>query len=169
MRRDEDFAGIPNSSRKFGPVQDMIISHSRTPVYGNPMTPTIESARPLSVLIVDDIADAADSLAAVLNLHGYGTRAAHSGEDALQAVAISPPDVVLLDISMPGMDGCELARRVRAVSPRKRPLLVAVTARDQVEDRSRTTEAGIDLHITKPADPAVLVGVLERFRQVIAC
>jgi CheY-like chemotaxis protein len=133
------------------------------------MTPTIESDRPLSVLIVDDVPDQADSLAAVLNIHGYGTRSAHNGEDALEAVAASPPDVVFMDIGMPGMDGCELARRVRAASVWKRPLMVAVSGQSDEADRTRTAEAGIDLHLAKPANPAVLVGVLERFRRVISC
>lgn len=129
----------------------------------------VEGDRPLSVLIVDDAADTADSLAEFLNLRGYGTRSAHSGEAALVAVAASSPDVVLLDIGMPGMDGCELARRVRAASGRKRPFLVAVSGNARDEDRTRSAEAGIDLHLAKPADPALLVGVLERFRQAISC
>src|SRR5207248_7922127 len=127
-------------------------SHPRAHV----MTDSGDGNRPLSVLVVDDLADAADSTAAVLSLCGYSARAAYSGEAAVRAAGEQPPDVVLFDIHMPGMDGWELARRLRAAAGAKRPLLVAVTAAGADADRRKSDEAGIDLHLVKPVDPAAL-------------
>jgi CheY-like chemotaxis protein len=78
--------------------------------------------------------------------------------------------VVLLDIGLPGMVGYQVARRVREeIVPTipKAPLLIAVTGRDGEADRRRSEEAGIDLHLVKPVDPAALLGLLERFRRII--
>jgi len=132
------------------------------------MTPSGESARPLSVLVVDDLVDAADTAAAILSMSGFEARTAYSGEAAVVSAADAPPDVVLFDIRMPGMDGWELARRLRESSPVKRPLLVAVTAAGAEADRQRSDEAGVDLHLVKPVDPAALVGLVRRFERVIA-
>jgi CheY-like chemotaxis protein len=126
--------------------------------------------RPLAVLIVDDLADAADSLAEILSFHGHAARVALDGADALRQAAAEPPDVVLLDIRMPRMDGCEVARLIRArcAAGEKRPLLVAVTGCGTEADRLHSTGAGFDLHLVKPVDPALLVGVLERYRRLLA-
>src|SRR5262249_42116285 len=79
-------------------------------------------------------------------------------------------DVVLLDILMPGKDGCEVAKLIRArcTSSGKQPLLVAITGYSAEADRLRSSEAGFDLHMIKPVDPAVLVGLMERFRRLLA-
>jgi len=131
------------------------------------MTQSGEGHR-LSVLVVDDLADAADMAAAVLTLCGFETRIAYSGEAAIADAVDHPPDVVLFDIRMPGMDGWELARRLRSASPAKRPLLVAVTAAAAEADRRKSAEAGVDLHLVKPVDPAALVGIVRRFERVVA-
>ncbi|HEX4611125.1 MAG TPA: response regulator [Urbifossiella sp.] len=122
--------------------------------------------RPLSVLVVDDLPDAAESVAEVLSLYGFSTRVACGGSPALELAAADPPDVVLLDLLMPGMDGWELARRLKAQARVKRPLLVAVSGCGGDADRRRSAESGIDLHLVKPADPAALVGLLRRFERV---
>jgi CheY-like chemotaxis protein len=122
----------------------------------------------LSVLVVDDLEDAADSTAAVLALSGHAVRTAYSGDEAVRVADAEPPDVVLFDIGMPGMDGWELARRLRASAGAKRPLLVAVTAAATDADRKKSEEAGIDLHLVKPVDPAALVGLVRRFSRVVA-
>jgi CheY-like chemotaxis protein len=119
-------------------------------------------------LVVDDVIDAADSTATVLTLCGYTARSAYSGEEAVRAADADPPDVVLFDIHMPGMDGWELARRLKAAGGRKRPLLVAVTAAGTPADHRKSDEAGIDLHLVKPVDPAALVGLVRRFDRVVA-
>jgi CheY-like chemotaxis protein len=125
------------------------------------MDPSGDVARPLSFLVVDDLADAAASTAMLLSLHGYAARVAGSGEEALRAVAADPPDVVLIDLVMPGMGGLELARQLRAMNGR-RPFLVAVSGRGTDEDRQRSAAAGIDLHLVKPVDPAALIRAVEQ-------
>jgi CheY-like chemotaxis protein len=115
-----------------------------------------------SVLVVDDLDDAADSLATLLEMSGFPTRAVTSGEAALAAAAADPPDVVILDLLMPGTDGWEVARRLRAGGPAGRPFLVALTGCDGREDRRRAVEAGIDLFLVKPVEPSALVAILTR-------
>jgi two-component system, OmpR family, response regulator len=122
----------------------------------------------LRVLVVDDEPDAADSTASLLTLSGFDARATCSGADALRLADEYVPDVVLLDLMMPGMDGYELAGRLREQATEKRPLLVAVSGCASPEEHRRSAEGGIDLHLDKPADPGVLVGVLRRFERVLA-
>src|SRR5690242_14456860 len=110
----------------------------------------MEPLRPLSVVAVDDQEDAAETLAMVLVLWGFLVRVALGGAAALAAALVDPPDVALLDVRMPGMDGWELARQLREQTRVKRPLLVAVTGCGTEEDRLRSVEAGIDLHLVKP-------------------
>jgi two-component system OmpR family response regulator len=128
-----------------------------------------ESNGPLSVLVVDDLMDAAVSLATLLGLCGFYARPVCSGEDARRAAEESPPDAVVLDLKLPGMDGWELAWRLqKRVAPRgMRPFLVGVTGCGAEADRRESAAAGIDLHLLKPVEPAVLVGVLKRFAEVI--
>jgi signal transduction histidine kinase/CheY-like chemotaxis protein len=112
--------------------------------------------RALRVLVVDDNVDAAQSLAVLLNLWGHEVCTAHDGAAALEAAQAWQPEVVLLDIGLPGMDGYEVARRLRAAQGPARPLLVALTGYAQEEDRRRSREAGFDRHLVKPADPETL-------------
>jgi PAS domain S-box-containing protein len=113
----------------------------------------------LRVLVVDDNVDAAESLALMLRLWGDEVLTVHDGPAALLAAAAQRPDVVLLDIGMPGMDGYEVARRLRADPAQAGAVLVAVTGWGQADDRRRSQEAGFAFHLTKPVDP----GVLEEF------
>lgn len=122
---------------------------------------------PLSVLVVDDCRDAADSTAGMLGLYGFETKAAYSASEALALAAAQPPDVAVIDIGMPCVDGWELARKLRECSPARRPLLVALTGYGTDADRKKSDEAGVDLHLTKPVEPGVLVGVLNRFGRTI--
>jgi PAS domain S-box-containing protein len=115
---------------------------------------------PRRILVVDDSADAADSLAMMLRLDGHDVRVAHDGPRSLELAAADPPDVALLDIGMPGMDGYELARRFRADPALRDVLLVAVTGWGQEEDRRRTKEAGFDHHLVKPVETGVLETLL---------
>lgn len=124
---------------------------------------------PLAVLVVDDSADTVESLAELLAFQGHAVDVALDGASALARVAAAPPDVVLLDIRMPGLDGWEVARLIRErCAGRKRPFLVAVTGCGCDTDRQRSAEVGFDLHLVKPVDPAMLVGLLERFRRLLA-
>jgi CheY-like chemotaxis protein len=109
---------------------------------------------------VDDCHDAADSLALVLKRWGYRPAVAYDGPSALAAALAQPPAAVLLDLGMPGMDGFEVARRLRGRPWTAGALLVALTGYGEEGDVSRCREAGIDLHLLKPCDPDELRRVL---------
>ncbi|MBB3259381.1 signal transduction histidine kinase/DNA-binding response OmpR family regulator [Paraburkholderia bannensis] len=109
-----------------------------------------------NILIVDDNRDAADSLGVLLELLGAQVRIVRDGKAALAMFDSWPPDVVLLDIGMPGMDGYEVARRARAHPASAAVLLIALTGWGQDEDRRRSKEAGIDFHLVKPVDMRAL-------------
>jgi two-component system CheB/CheR fusion protein len=104
------------------------------------------------VLVVDDNVDAAELLAEVLELDGHEVSIAHDGVTALERVGTFSPDVVFLDIGLPGMDGYEVARQLRERLGASTPKLVAVTGYGQAGDRQRSREAGFDAHLVKPAE-----------------
>jgi CheY-like chemotaxis protein len=112
------------------------------------------------VLVVDDNVDAADSLAVLLRLQGHEVRVAHSGPAALAMVGDFQPDLVFLDIGMPGMDGYEVARRMRQVPGLEKVPLVALTGWGQHEDRRRSAQAGFNEHLVKPVEANVLEKLL---------
>jgi CheY-like chemotaxis protein len=122
------------------------------------MVPESAGGPPLSVLIAESHADGAESLAALLRLYGHDVTVARTGPAALAAAAREPPDVLIVEPRLAGVDGWEVVRRLRAAVPQ--PLCVAVTTSGQPEDRRRSTAAGIAAHLLKPADPAALVGIL---------
>jgi CheY-like chemotaxis protein len=105
---------------------------------------------------VEDHADTADSLALLLCLFGHQVRVARDGRTALELARAFSPDVVLLDIGLPGMDGWQIAQQFRQQPAARRPLLIALTGYGQDNDRQRSHEAGIDLHLLKPVDPDLL-------------
>jgi signal transduction histidine kinase/CheY-like chemotaxis protein/putative methionine-R-sulfoxide reductase with GAF domain len=115
---------------------------------------TSRAVASLRVLVVDDNVDGAESLSVLLQLSGHETRAAHSGSDALVAAQQLGPDVVFLDIGLPGMNGYEVAQRLRAVPDLARCVLVALTGWGTEEDRRQARAAGFDHHLTKPVDAA---------------
>jgi len=121
----------------------------------------------LLVLVVEDDPDTAQSLARLLTLYGHEVRVALDGPTALQAAEDSPPDVALLDISLPGIDGYRVARELRDQDRPKRPLIVAVSGHGSEEDRRLSREAGIDLHLVKPVEPGPLQSLLKRFRSFV--
>src|SRR5262249_17885511 len=104
----------------------------------------------------------------LLRTCGYEVVETPDGLAALRLAAEQPPDVILLDLSLPGLDGVEVARRVRAMSWEERPLVVALTGYGGDADRERALAGGVDLHLVKPADPVALIGLLGRFHRVIA-
>jgi PAS domain S-box-containing protein len=108
------------------------------------------------VLVVDDNVDAAESIAKILQLFGHRVRCEHHGQAALEAAREYAPEVIVLDIGLPGMDGYEVARRLRAMTELGGASIVAVTGYGQDEDRRRAREAGFDQHLTKPVDPEAL-------------
>lgn len=117
-----------------------------------PNMPEAEAAR--RVLIVDDNRDAADSLAMCLQLEGHQTKAVYSGEGALEQLGMFHPEIVLLDIGLPCMDGYEVASRIRSTNRGIR--VIALTGYGQDEDRRRASAAGFDAHLVKPVDIAAL-------------
>jgi len=114
-----------------------------------------------TVLIVEDNDDARHMLEAALALDGHQVHAASDGESGLVLAERSPPDVALIDIRLPGIDGYEVARRLRAAHERRRIALVALTGFGQTEDRRRAFDAGFDAHLVKPVDA-------DRLKRVIA-
>jgi CheY-like chemotaxis protein/two-component sensor histidine kinase len=126
--------------------------------------PGTGAGRTLRVLVADDNRDAADSLAAILNMSGNEVLVAHSGEEALRLARIERPQAIILDIGMPGMNGYEVARRIRVEAWGERTLLIAVTGWGQAEDKQRSRDAGFDHHLTKPIDVAEVEKILGDFQ-----
>jgi PAS domain S-box-containing protein len=124
----------------------------------NAKAPAPKGAR--RVLVVDDNRDAAESLAMILSIGGAEVAVALSGPQALQQIPYFRPTAVLMDIGMPGMDGYEVAQRIRSEPAHRDLLLVALTGWGQAEDKERAMSVGFDHHLTKPVDPAELENVL---------
>jgi signal transduction histidine kinase/ActR/RegA family two-component response regulator len=115
------------------------------------------SEQPRDILIIEDNADAAATLRSLLELAGHRVRIARDGQEGLEALKASRPDVALIDLGLPRVDGYEVARRARQMTDgQPRPVLVAVTGYGLPEDRRRTLEAGFDAHLVKPVDLAAL-------------
>lgn len=112
------------------------------------------------ILVVDDNHDSALSLAMMLSIMGHDTRTAHDGESAVATAEAFLPDVVLLDIGLPKLNGYEVAQRIRGAQWGATMYLIAVTGWGQDEDRQRSTEVGLDLHMVKPVEPAALERLL---------
>ncbi len=129
----------------------MLSTHHSPPVpLGNEAAETLERA--LRVLVVDDNVDAARSLALLLKFSGHYTRVAHSGAAALEVARVFQPNVVILDIGLPGMDGHETAQRIRRLPGLDHVVLIAMTGYGQETDRQRSRDAGFDHHLVKPPD-----------------
>ncbi len=116
------------------------------------------SVKPRRILVVDDNVDAARTLAELLALDGHETHVAHDGPSAVESARRLRPDVVILDIGLPGFSGLEVARRLREESSLAGLLLIALSGWVQAEDLARSREAGFDHHLAKP----VAVATLER-------
>jgi CheY-like chemotaxis protein len=122
------------------------------------------------VLVVDDNRDGAESLAMLLTME-LDSCVVETVFDGLQALAVLDsfaPDIALLDIGMPGMDGYELARRIRATHRGRELTLIALTGWGQADDKQRAAEAGFDEHLTKPVDPELLARVISCKRSAAA-
>ncbi len=112
--------------------------------------------RPRRLLVVDDNQDAANTLAELLQILGSEVAVAHDGQAAVGLVAKFEPDVVLLDIGLPDIDGYEVARRIRRLVGVGQPRLIALTGWGQEQDKRLAEQAGFDEHWTKPVDPGRL-------------
>jgi signal transduction histidine kinase/CheY-like chemotaxis protein len=122
----------------------------------------------LKILVVDDNKDSAESLGLLLELVGYKTSMAHDGEDALRKALEINPDVVLLDIGLPKLNGYEVARRIRLEPWGARPILVAITGWGQTEDIDLAREAGFDHHLVKPVDGDALLSLIAKRKAAYA-
>ena len=118
------------------------------------------------VLLVDDNVDAAASLSMLLQMGDHLTKVANSGAEALRVIAEFRPDIVFLDIGMPGMNGYEVARAIRKMPEAGNPVLVALTGWGGELDRSRSRSAGFDEHLTKPADISAIENLLSKLDQL---
>lgn len=116
----------------------------------------------LRIMIVDDNADAANSLALLLQAQGHQVAVEYSAQDALERARLEAPEVLLLDIGLPDMDGNALARQMRTLPQTASATLIALTGYGQEKDRIRSKEAGFDHHLVKPADSTVLKDLLAR-------
>ena len=113
------------------------------------------------VLVVDDNRDAADVLCEMLTMCGFVSSVAYDGEAAMRAVEQEAPDALLLDIGLPGIDGYEVCRRIRAAGGTRQPAVIALTGWGQEKDRERASSAGFDAHLTKPAEPERVIALLK--------
>jgi signal transduction histidine kinase/CheY-like chemotaxis protein len=153
--------GIGKGSR-FTITLPRVAQSGAGPAPRQPGTAETEAATPqsLHLLLVDDNEDAAQMLGLYLEAEGYRVTVAHDAHAALAAAGTNPPDVFLLDIGLPDMDGNELARSLRRLPHSAAATLVAITGYGQETDRARSAEAGFDHHFVKPVDMASLLAVL---------
>jgi CheY-like chemotaxis protein len=129
-----------------------------------PPTAGAERGPPLEILLVEDDADIRDSFTAILELDGYRVRSAADGPAALAVLAEGLPDVALVDIGLPEMDGYELARQIRRRWPSEVIPLIALTGYGEAADRQAALAAGFDAHLAKPLRPKELYRLLATIR-----
>jgi PAS domain S-box-containing protein len=133
-----------------------------TTVAGGPLAPEQAESHGLRVMIVDDNADAAKTFATLLAMSDHETAVAHSGPQALELAGSFRPDVIFLDIGMPGMNGYEVARQLRSRPDTKAVTLVALTGWGSETDREHAHQAGFDHHLTKPVEVEVACSILDQ-------
>jgi signal transduction histidine kinase/DNA-binding response OmpR family regulator len=164
--RVEAFSDGPNQGSEFVVHLPMWPEQERPPEPASTVLPQAAGGTGASpvmhrrVLIVDDNTDAAHSLAMLMEVSGHETHLCYDGQSALTEAQEFQPDVVLLDIGLPGLDGLEVARRLRAMTLSPRPMLVALTGYGQNDDVRRSKEAGFDHHLVKPTDPQTLIALM---------
>ena len=125
--------------------------------------PTTQDAdQPLRILVVDDNADAAESLALLLEMHGHQAQTAGDATTALDAAGQLTPELIFLDIGLPGIDGYELGRRLRTLPALAAARIVALSGHGTADDRRRSREAGFAAHLQKPIDLGELPAIIAR-------
>lgn len=118
----------------------------------------------IRVLVVEDDADNASALSDLLEIWGYSSMVARDGVEALDAVREHLPDIILLDLGLPLLDGWEFARKLVTAPMPKRPFVIALSGFNK-----KPHETGVDLHLVKPVEPAALLRILERFERAVRC
>jgi len=137
-----------------------VLAEAPKPVLPDPVLTESKTAPTRRILVVEDNEDSAESLALLLRLAGHTTHNAYDGLEAMEAAATFRPDVILLDIGLPKLNGYEVARKIREQPWGQAVVLVALTGWGQEEDRRRSREAGFNHHLTKPVDPLALTRLL---------
>jgi signal transduction histidine kinase len=156
-------SGGPGQGAEFSVVLPMTETRrNETPDAGDSQTPDLGVAR--RILVVDDNQDSSEMTAVLLSMWGQNPRVAFDGPEALAAARSFRPEIVLLDIGLPGLDGYEVARRLRSEPWGKELLLVAVTGWGQASDMQRTREGGFDHHLVKPIAPEQLRNIIAEYR-----
>ncbi|HEY1141210.1 MAG TPA: ATP-binding protein [Lysobacter sp.] len=157
-------------SKGVGEGSEFVVQLPLPDMHAAVQEPTVDTIRaseyPRRILIVDDNREHADSLAHLLRLGGHQVTVVYDSYDALSVFTSVDPDVVLLDLGMPGMDGYELCRRIRATPAGREALILAVTGWGQQTDRERSAESGFDGHLVKPVSPHEILERLELQRVV---
>ncbi len=123
-------------------------------------TRTLPAGLPVKVLVVDDDRDAVDMLKMLLEMNGGTTHVAYDGAEAVRLAGEVRPDVVLLDIGMPGMNGYDACRRIREQPWGRSMILVALTGLGHDDDYAKSEKSGFDMHLVKPVEPELLLTVL---------
>jgi signal transduction histidine kinase len=141
------------------PAVSPILPKEATPETGRAPAQSVPRVR-LRILIVDDNVDAADSVAWLMRQQAHDVRTAHDGRSALEMASEFRPQVVVLDLGLPELDGYEVSRRLRAAPDTREALIIAVSGYGQDEDRRRSTQAGFDYHFIKPVNFETLLGVI---------
>jgi two-component system, sensor histidine kinase len=135
------------------------------PAVGTSPAQASESGR-LRLLIIEDNQDFAEGLQILLELHGYAAEVAFSGTEGLEAAMLAPPDVVLCDIGLPGINGFDVARALRASPTTAGAWLIAVTGYGTEGDRQKAADAGFDAYFVKPVEPVEILKSIARARRV---
>jgi CheY-like chemotaxis protein len=130
------------------------------PTPDGPLAQGDRPVQPLKVLVVDDNADAANTLNMLLDASGHQAFAEYTATAAIERTREVHPQVCVLDIGLPDMDGCELARRLRAMPGMGKATLIAVSGYGQEQDKRRSADAGFDYHLVKPIDTGKLLALL---------
>ncbi|MBC7980118.1 MAG: response regulator [Armatimonadetes bacterium] len=131
----------------------------------SPVEPPVRSSTPKKVLVVEDSLTTADILTLFFKMEGLDVRSAYLGEDAILIAREMNPDVIFLDLGLPDVSGYEVAARIREIPGGKQCFIVALTGRDEEEDRKNILEAGFDLHVVKPPEPGMLREVFRKLAE----
>jgi len=137
-----------------------VLAEAPKPAMPQPAARELKATPPRRILVVDDNEDSVESLTILLGLVGHKTHTAHDGLEALEAAKTFRPEIILLDIGLPKLNGFEVARKIREQPWGQAMVLVALTGWGQEEDRRLSREAGFDHHLTKPVDPKALQKLL---------
>ena len=146
-----------------------VLAEAPKPQTPEPAASELKTTPSRRILVVDDNEDSAESLTILLSLGGHETHTAHDGLEAIEAAEMFRPEVILLDIGLPKLNGFEVARKIREHPWGQTIMLVALTGWGQEEDRRRSQEAGFNHHLTKPVDPLALTKLLARLSVAQSC